>query len=157
MDALETKEQTLLPHDLFINAQDVRDGTYRNFEEKMQQVHDSPIGGHCGYHRTMHALKREKFKMPHLGNLVRKYLRGCLVCQRTKPRTKKLAAPLIPNEIPGPWETIAWDLIGPLPVSDGNNAILVVIDLHTKGVKFEGTRVELTAEGAANVMLSRVY
>ena len=158
VDALETKEQTLLPHDLFINAQDVHDETYRNFEEKMQQVHDSPVGGHCGYHRTMHALKREKFKMPHLGNLVRKYLRGCLVCQRTKPRTKKLAAPLIPNEIPdGPWETIAWDLIGPLPVSDGNNAILVVIDLHTKGVKFEGTRVELTAEGAANVMLSRVY
>ena len=158
VDTLETKEQTLLPHNLFINAQDVHNGTYSNFEEKMRQVHDSPVGGHFGYHKTMHALRREKYKIPGLGNLVRKYLHGCLVCQRTKPRTKKLAAPLIPMDVPnGPWETIAWDMIGPLPVSDGNNAILVAVDLYSKGVKFEGTRTKLTSEGSANFMLNRVY
>ena len=158
MDALETKEQTLLPHNLFINAQDVHNGMHCNFEEKMWQVHDSPIGGHFGYHKTMHALKRQKYKVPGLGNLVRRYLCGCLICQRTKPCTKKLAAPLVPNDVPdGPWETIAWDMIGPLPVSDGNNAILVTVDLYSKGVKFEGTQTELTSEGSANFMLNQVY
>jgi len=53
MDTLETKEQTLLPHDIFINAQDIHNGMYCNFEEKMQQVYGSPVGGHCGCHKTM--------------------------------------------------------------------------------------------------------
>ena len=155
MDALETKEQTLLLYNLFINAQDVHGRTHCNFEEKMWQVHDSPVGGHFGYYKTMHVLKREKYKIPGLGNLVRRYLHGCLICQRTKPCTKKLAAPLVPNNVPnGPWETIAWDMISPLPISDGNNAILVTIDLYLKGVKFEGTRTELTLEGSANFMLN---
>jgi len=47
------------------------------------------------------------------------------------------AAPLHPHEAPSrPWEIITLDLLGLLPMSNGYNAILVMVDRLTKYIKF---------------------
>jgi len=68
------------------------------------------------------------------------------------------AAPLHPHEAPSrPWEIITLDLLGPLPMSNSYNAILVIVDQLTKYVKFEATHIELTAEGFAKTLRDRVF
>jgi hypothetical protein len=68
------------------------------------------------------------------------------------------AAPLHPHDIPErPWEIITVDLIGPLPESNGHNAILVIVDRLTKMIKLQPTQVELSSEGFATLLLNRVF
>jgi hypothetical protein len=89
---------------------------------------------------------------------VREYVDGCETCQRVKTHRTAPAAPLHPHEAPSRlWEIITLDLLGPLPMSNGYNAILVIVDRLTKYVKFEATHVELTAEGFAKTLRDRVF
>ena len=55
-----------------------------------------------------------------------------------------------------PWETITVDLIGPLPESQGYNAILVIVDQMTKAIKLEPTHLELSSEGFTWILQDRV-
>jgi hypothetical protein len=52
---------------------------------------------------------------------------------------------------------ITFDLIGPLPESQGNNAILVIVDWMSKAGKFIPTHLELTAEGFAKLLRDNVF
>ena len=65
--------------------------------------------------------------------------------------------PLHPFDPPArPWDTITTDLIGPLPESQGYNAILVIVDWFSKMVIYEATHMELTSEGFARIIRDRV-
>jgi len=84
---------------------------------------------------------------------VRRYVKGCEVCQCTKPRHTPLAAPLHPHDIlTRPWEVISLDLIGPLPESAGQNAILVIVDRFSKMIKVIPSHLEITSSGVARVL-----
>jgi hypothetical protein len=49
---------------------------------------------------------------------VRKYVGGCLTCQKAKPNTGRQPNMLHPLLVPeSPWEAISWDLVRPLPKS----------------------------------------
>src|ERR1700730_10865754 len=75
------------------------------------------------------------------------------VCQWVKPDRTKRAAPLYPHSVPqGPWSVISWDIIGPLPLSHGHNAILVIVDKFTKRTLIEGIGMDLTGLGAARIL-----
>ena len=64
---------------------------------------------------------------------VENFVRGCQSCQRNKIIHQKRATPLHLLDAPkGPWQEITVDMIGSLPQSENNNAILVVIDRLTK-------------------------
>jgi len=54
-------------------------------------------------------------------------------------------------------EIIMLDLLGLLPMSNGYNTILIIVDQFTKYVKFEATHVELTAEGFMKVLWDQVF
>ena len=153
------EKRVMLPEHLFVGSvEPEEEGNAPDFEEMMSKVHDSPSGGHMGFWRTLKAARREGLDEPGLAKKVKQYVKGCASCQKTKPWTGKKLAPLEP--IPagkGPWETISWDLIGPLPEAGGYNAICTIVDTNTKGVKFEPTHTDLTAEGAARIMCDRVY
>jgi hypothetical protein len=51
----------------------------------------------------------------------------------------------------GPWQIISMDLIGPLPVSNGYNAIQVWVDTFTKMIHAEPTNMEISTEGVARL------
>src|ERR1700719_4578590 len=75
-----------------------------------------------------------------------------------KPHRGRKLAPLHPLPVPTrPWQVISWDLIGPLSDSAGLDMILVIKDYFTKSVIIRPTQQELTAQGAATILLEHIY
>lgn len=119
--------------------------------------HDAPVLGHPGIQATLAGLKRYYYWST-IADDVRRYVSGCVECQRNKPDRNKRAAPLHPHKVPeGPWHVISWDIVGPLPNSRGYNAILVIVDRFTKMTLLEPIGTNLTAQGAARILRDRVF
>ena len=77
---------------------------------------------------------------------------GYDACQRTKAHHERKHALLNPNEISlAPWEIILIDLIGELLMSQGFNAICVIIDRFSKQIYAIPTNTELTSERMAKI------
>src|SRR6202045_2689459 len=75
-----------------------------------------------------------------------------------KPCRGRKLAPLHPLPIPTwPWQVISWDLIGPLSDSARFDMILVIKDYFTKLGFIQPTQQELTAQGAATILLEHIY
>ena len=90
---------------------------------------------------------------PTLKKDVNMYAKGCPTCQQIKPRQGATKTPLHPLSPPSrPWDSISLDLISPLPLSNGYDAILVIVDSFSKMVKLEPTTMNLTAEGFAKLL-----
>ena len=80
------------------------------------------------------------------------------MCQRTKPHRTPAKTLLHPFSPPSrPWESITIDIIGPLPESQGFNAILVIVDQFSKVIKLEAITMELTSEGTARILRDQVF
>jgi hypothetical protein len=126
-------------------------------EDILRLHHDTPLVGHPGQTRTEELISRS-FWWPSLTVDVKRYVGGCETCQRTKPNRQKRTAPLNPNKIPErPWQIISEDLIGPLPPSNGYDAIYVAIDRMSKMAKFQPCNIDLSAGGTARILRDRVF
>jgi len=59
---------------------------------------------------------------------------------------------LHPLEIPNrPWQDISIDIIGPLPNSNGKDAILVIVNRFTKMIRLKATIMSISSEGIAKI------
>ena len=77
---------------------------------------------------------------------------GYDACQRTKAYYERKHTPLNPNKIlSAPWEIISVNLIGELPMSQGFNAIYVIVDYFSKQIHTILTNTELTLERMAKI------
>lgn len=80
------------------------------------------------------------------------------MCQWNKANRQKRSAPLYPNEIPStPWEIMSMDLIGPLPESQGHDAILVLVDHFSKTMHAVPTSITLTSEGVSQILRDHIF
>jgi transposase InsO family protein len=123
----------------------------------LQLYHDSIPAGHPGRANTL-ALISRNYYWPHMSEFVNRYVDGCFTCQKTKPRRQKPYGPLQPLEIPdGPWQHITTDYVGPLPVSNGYDAVQVICDKLTKRAHFLPTHSTDTAEDMCDVFMTRVW
>jgi len=114
-------------------------------EKVFQTCHDLPIAGHPGITKTEELIK-QTYWWPSLSKDVKKYVKGCNLCQRNKASQQPKATTLHPHDIPKePWESISVDIVGPLPESKGHNAILAIIDRFSKMIRLIPTTTELTA------------
>src|ERR1700720_945076 len=121
-------------------------------EAVLKYEHDLPTAGHPGPQKLRAALLKVYWWIDMVKDANR-YVRGCETCQRVKPDRTKRAAPLHPHPVPeGPWSVISWDIVGPLPLSRGHNAILVIVDKFTKWTLIEGIGTDLTRLGAARIL-----
>ena len=85
------------------------------------------------------------------------YVEGCNACQRNKNHTEQLAGKLIPNSISKkPWTHISADFITKLPLAQGYDSILVVVDWLTKIVHFILTTEKMLVEGLARLFRDNV-
>ena len=126
-------------------------------EEIMRMNHDSMMAGHPGRFKTQELITRN-YWWPLIQSDIKKYINGCEVCQRTKSKRSQPAALLNPNKTPTrPWEIVTVDFIGPLPESQGYNAIMVVVDRFTKGAHFIPTTIEITSLGTAKEFRDHVF
>src|SRR5947207_8177265 len=94
-----------------------------------------------------------------MGSDIRKHVKECDSCQRTKSANHPPAGILRPLPIPSrAWESIAMDFVGPLPKSaSGHDMILVIIDQLTKMATFIATYSTTTSKDIAELFLQEVF
>ena len=89
---------------------------------------------------------------------MKQYIEGYNSCQRNKNCTGQPAGKLIPNSIPErPWMYISADFITKLPLAQGYNSILVVVDRLTKMVYFIPITEKTLAEGLTRLFRDNVW
>ena len=120
-------------------------------EEILKENHDSVDVGHPGQYRMMELLKRT-YWWPELKEDVKRYVQGCFKCQQNKVQHQRKAGELHLLEIPqGPWQEISIDIIGPLPKSNGMDAIVIIVDRFTKIIRLKATTTNISSEGIAKI------
>ena len=90
--------------------------------------HDSPVARHPGYQKTQELIERQYY-WPGLVLDVRSYIARCDCCARFKGSNTKpagSAVPLQPSTMP--WVDVSTDFITDLPLSNGFDSILTVVD-----------------------------
>ena len=118
--------------------------------------HNTPVGGHGGQWKMVE-LVTQNFWWLGVSKKVKQYVEGCNFCQRNKNHTEQLAGKLMPNSIPEkPWIHILADFITKLPIVQGYDSILVVIDRLTKMVHFTPTIEKTSAEGLVKLFRDNV-
>ena len=125
-------------------------------QEIIQKRHDSLIAGHFGQQRTYELIKRD-FYWPKMLMDIQKYITSCSICQKIKPSRKKPNGKLMPLPIAtGPWKSIAMDFIVKLPVSNGFDSILVIVDRFSKMSHLIACKESIDAETFAELFLKSV-
>ena len=99
----------------------------------LKQLHDNT--GHLGLRKTTDRVK-ERFYWPGYEQDIEAWMRECQECQQRNTSQPKPQAPLGTIKANSPFETISWDIMGPLPTSStGKKYILVVTDIFSKWVE----------------------
>ena len=92
-----------------------------------QQVHGlAHVGGHLGRDRTYQKARSRVWWPGYKGDLAR-WVKSCHSCQLAKPGPGRGRLPLIQERAGSTFERVALDLVGPLPVSQGKDKYLLVI------------------------------
>ncbi|CBF71484.1 uncharacterized protein ANIA_10846 [Aspergillus nidulans FGSC A4] len=114
----------------------------------IQAAHDSMLTGHPGREQTYMLVSREYF-WPNMSQDIRRFVRNCDVCGRTKSWRDQRKGLLKPLPVPDrPWQEVSMDFITDLPESEGCTNIMVITDRLTKGVILEGMS-EIDSESVA--------
>jgi hypothetical protein len=105
-------------------------------QKVLLEFHTSPVGGHSGFLKTYHRVKKDFF-WDGLKTNVQRFVAECVVCQENKVETIKTPGLLQPLSIPSQrWEEVSMDFITGLPKSEGKSVIMVIVDRLTKYAHF---------------------
>ena len=121
--------------------------------------HDHPTAGHPGVFKTCQLVASE-FWWPGLTSYVHSYVCGCASCQQHKVNTHLSHPPLLPilSSCSFPFQQISCDLITDLPLSNGFDTLLVMVDHGlTKGAILCPTKKTIYAAGVASLFFSKVF
>jgi hypothetical protein len=125
-------------------------------QDVVKSCHDDILVGHPGKNGTIELVSRY-YWWPRMAGFISAYVEGCNRCQRYR-KDLHLKANIQLQEVPeGPWQTIGIDLIGPLPVSRGKDAILNIVDHYTKQIHLFPVTTQLTADGVASIYFKQVF
>ena len=120
--------------------------------ELIREAYDQPLCGHPSIHRTCELLKREYYWVA-MKKIVARYVRNYYVYQRSKAPRDRAHGLLQPLPVPQQrWQDLTTDFITGLPLSEGFDAIWVVVCRLSKERHYvpctasdEGTSAESTA------------
>jgi len=126
----------------------------------LQEIHDSPIGGHPGISNTWDLVKRN-YEGPRLHKFVEAYVKGCATCQETKVMTHMKHTPLYHLDTfaeQGPFQYVSMDLITDLPPSNKYDSILTIVDQGcSKAAKFIPCNKTIDGQGVASLYLQHLF
>ena len=93
--------------------------------------------------------------------MVCRFVEGCGTCQANKPNRHPTTPPLNPipaTDVHYPFQQVSIDFITDLPISNGYDSIMVVVDHGlTKGVVFIPCNKTIDAPGTAQLYYEHVY
>ena len=105
----------------------------------------------------MVSLLSTRFHLKNLAQRVAKYLKNCPVCCKLARHTSPPAL-LRPLPVPdAPCRDISVDFVGPLPVSDGYNMIMVVVDRLSKMQHYISCTAKETKNGTSAPAMARLF
>jgi transposase InsO family protein len=121
----------------------------------LKEAHDVPTAGHLGANKTwLHV--RQRYFWEGLYADVTAYARSCRACQEKTHARAPVPGPLQPLAPTAPWDTVAMDVFGPLPVTEtGRRFVLVFTDLFTKWV-VAASLITQDADAVARTLVDRV-
>ena len=125
----------------------------------VKKFHDLPPMAHPGQYKTMEAI-RKYYWWPGMYTFIRNYVMGCATCQQNKVNTHPTTPPLMPirSNAGRPFAIITTDFITDLPISEGYDSLMVVVDHGlTKGVILIPCTKTIDALGTADAYLDHVY
>jgi Integrase zinc binding domain len=118
--------------------------------------HDHPLAGHPGITKTIELIRRD-FYWPKIRKFVHRYVSHCQDCVRNKARRHKPYGPLKLLPIAEqPWSSISMDYIEQLPISNGHDSTLVIVDRLVKMAIFIPTKTTDRAPDLAKQFLQHV-
>src|SRR5258707_4783855 len=87
-----------------------------------------------------------------------RFIRNCDTCTRIKPAHHAPYGLLKPLEVPIRWwSSISLDFITGLPMSNGYDALLVVVDRLSKMAHYIPTNTDITSKGLARLYFDHVF
>jgi hypothetical protein len=119
--------------------------------------HSHLLLGHFGATRTLNYVRRY-YWWPTMASDVAEFCKSCGRCQMSKPSNQRPQGLLQSLPVPSkPWESVGIDFLGPLPPSEGNNYLMVVICRLTSMVHLIPTRTEVKASEVAQLYHRNVW
>lgn len=123
--------------------------------EILTEFHTSPLGGHQGRKRTLRKIQK-KFWWSGMAQDVKTWVKECMLCQKVKHGGGVKQPMKVTSTASQPWERLAFDIVGPLPLSlQGNRYLLTAQDELTKYL-FAIPIPDQTAETVARAMTNQI-
>ncbi len=98
----------------------------------LNHCHDNVLAAHFGFHRT-YLKVRERYFWKRMYRDIDNWVRSCESCARRKTHRHKVIAPMMTMKVPGPFERVSVDILGPLPITtNGNRYVLCFTDHCTR-------------------------
>ena len=95
-------------------------------------AHSTPLAAHLGRNKTLEKLQRD-FYWPGMTTDVRKMVDTCIECQRSNKDHRGLAPLVSTPTITKPFQCVAFDIVGKLPLTKrGNIFALTIMDMGTR-------------------------
>jgi hypothetical protein len=126
----------------------------------MSLIHDLPTAGHPGRDET---IRKAQSYTPweEMNQWIADYVKGCAICQQNKILTHKKQIPLYcitTNENALPFQQVAMDLITGLPIQNGKDTILTIVDHGcSRAALFLPCITTITGPAIAQLYLDNVY
>ena len=123
----------------------------------MSDLHDSRVGGHFGFMKTLQRVKSHYY-WPSMRTDVYEFVRKCPQCLANKYERVKPGL-LFPWPIPkGTWTYISMDFVLGLPLTNRkNNACLVIVDRFSKQAHFIPVKNTISTRECANVFIKEIF
>jgi hypothetical protein len=123
----------------------------------IRQHHDNPSAGHPGRTKTFELVSR-CYCWKGMSSDVRQYVSNCRTCGRIKARRDRHQGLLQPLPIPErSWQHISIDFITHLPLSNGFDAVLVIVDRLTKMRHYVPCHMTDNAEDVSRIFIREIY
>ncbi|KAJ8942551.1 hypothetical protein NQ318_021953 [Aromia moschata] len=91
----------------------------------LEELHSSPSGGHFGVTRTL-ARVRDRFYWVNCRRDVEEWCKKCDLCSAKKGPKTRTRGKMVHYLSGAPFERVAVDILGPLPITDRGNRYLMV-------------------------------
>lgn len=123
----------------------------------MKEYHETPLAGHWGSFKTLDMITRT-FGWQNMRSDILTFIKDCISCQQVKVDHRSPQGLLNPLPIPDrPWSNIGVDFIVKLPVSNGFDSVMVVVDHFSKASHFIPAKETCSAGEMALSFIKEIF